>query len=351
MPTLFDSIQIGAWSLPNRIVMAPLTRCRASEGRIPNDLMAEYYRQRSTAGLIISEATSVTDMGVGYPDTPGIWSDDQVQGWKLVTSAVHQAGGRIILQLWHVGRVSDPFFLDGRQPVSSSALPAAGHVRQLRPMRPYPVPRPLELDEIPEVIEHYRRGAQNAMVAGFDGVELHGANGYLPDQFLEDGINQRTDEYGGPIENRARFLLEALDAAISVWGADRVGLHLSPRGDGVSVFDSNPPETFGYVVRQASERGIAFICSREHLGQPFYGDDLRKQFNGAFIMNEDFNRDTATQVLDAGRADAVAFGRPYIANPDLVRRFEENGPLNTPDPETFYGPGPEGYIDYPFLPE
>ncbi|MEI9960873.1 MAG: alkene reductase [Limisphaerales bacterium] len=231
MPTLFDPVRIGAWNLPNRIVMAPLTRSRAGKERIPNVLMAEYYRQRASAGLIISEATSVTPMGIGYTDTPGIWSDEQVAGWKLITKAVHDAGGRIILQLWHVGRISDPIFLNGETPVAPSAITPAGHVSLVRPLKPFVTPRALKLEEIPSVIEAYRQGAKNAQRAGFEGVEIHGANGYLLDQFLQDKTNRRTDEYGGPIENRARLMLEVADACISVWGADRVGMHLAPRGD------------------------------------------------------------------------------------------------------------------------
>ena len=225
MATLFEPIKMGELSLKNRVVMAPLTRCRASEGRVPNALMAEYYAQRASAGLIITEATSVTPMGVGYPDTPGIWSDEQVAGWKLITDAVHQAGGTIVMQLWHVGRISDPSYLNGELPVAPSAIAAEGHVSLIRPMKPYVVPRALELEELPAIIEAYRKGAENAKKAGFDGVEIHAANGYLLDQFLQSTTNRRTDEYGGVIENRARLLLEATDAAISVWGAGRVGVH------------------------------------------------------------------------------------------------------------------------------
>jgi 2,4-dienoyl-CoA reductase-like NADH-dependent reductase (Old Yellow Enzyme family) len=226
MPTLQDPIHIGAWNLRNRIVMAPLTRCRCSDGRVPNELMAEYYRQRSGAGMIISEATSISAMGVGYPDTPGIWSDEQVEGWKSITNAVHEQGGTILLQLWHVGRISDPSYLDGKLPVAPSAIAADGHVSLIRPKKEFVTPRALELEEIPGIVADYRKGAENAKAAGFDGVELHGANGYLLDQFLQDTTNKRTDVYGGSIENRARLMFEAVDAAISVWGADRVGLHL-----------------------------------------------------------------------------------------------------------------------------
>src|SRR5580698_1121102 len=250
MPSLFDPLRVGDLTLKNRIVMAPLTRARSGDERTPGPLVAEYYAQRASAGLIISEATSVTPMGVGYADTPGLWSEAQVDGWRLTTDAVHRAGGLIFAQLWHVGRISDPVFLDGQPPVSASAVAAKGNVSLLQPKRPFPVPRPLTLDEIGKVVEAYRHAAENAERAGFDGVELHGANGYLLDQFLQDRCNQRTDEYGGSIENRARLMLEATDAAISVWGADRVGVHLAPRGDAHGIGDSDPAATFGYVARE-----------------------------------------------------------------------------------------------------
>jgi 2,4-dienoyl-CoA reductase-like NADH-dependent reductase (Old Yellow Enzyme family) len=340
---------MGAWELPHRVIMAPLTRCRASPGRVPNALMAEYYRQRSSAALIISEATSISPMGVGYPDTPGIWSEEQVEGWKLITSAVHQEKSRIVLQLWHVGRISDPLYLNGALPVAPSAIAPEGHVSLVRPLKPFGMPRALELHEIPGIIEEYRRGAENAKKAGFDGVELHGANGYLLDQFLQDGSNKRTDAYGGPIENRARLMLEAVDAAISVWGADRVGLHLAPRGDSHSMGDSNPRATFGYVADQVGRRKIAFICARESLKEPRLGPELKKAFGGVFIGNQDFTKEDAERVLARSEADAVAWGKLFIANPDLPERLAKNAPLNAPNPETFYASGPEGYIDYPPL--
>src|SRR4051794_16552471 len=287
MPGLFDPIDVGDLRLPNRIFMAPLTRCRAvGGGRVPNALMAEYYAQRATAGLILTEATSVSPMGVGYPDTPGIWSAEQVEGWRGVTEAVHAAGGHIVLQLWHVGRISHPIYLNGQLPVAPSAIRPSGHVSLLRPQQPYPTPRALELGEIAEIIEDYRVGARNARDAGFDGVEIHGANGYLPDQFLQDGSNHRTDEYGGPIENRARFLLEVTDAAISVWGPGRVGVHLAPRGDMHSMGDSDPAATFGYVARELGRREIAFLCAREYAGGDSLGPGLKREFGGVFIANE-----------------------------------------------------------------
>jgi len=351
MPTLFDPVRIGAWNLPNRIVFAPLTRARAGAERIPNRLMAEYYTQRAAVGLIISEATSVTPMGVGYADTPGIWSAAQVDGWKLITEAVHQAGGRMVLQLWHVGRISDPMFLNGALPVAPSAIAAAGHVSLVRPLKPFVTPRALALEEIPGIIEAYRVGAENAKKAGFDGVEIHGANGYLLDQFLQDKTNHRTDNYGGPVENRARLMLEVTDAVISVWGADRVGMHLAPRGDAHDMGDSNPLATFGYVARELGKRGIAFICARESLGDNRIGPQLKAAFGGSYIANEKFTQTTANQVLAAREADAVAFGVPLLANPDLPERFRQNAPLNTPDQSTFYAPGPKGYTDYPVLPQ
>ncbi|WP_434456364.1 alkene reductase [Stutzerimonas urumqiensis] len=349
MTTLFDPITIGDLELPNRIIMAPLTRCRAEPGRVPGDLMVEYYTQRADAGLIISEATSVTPMGVGYPDTPGIWSAEQVQGWRKITDAVHAKGGKIVLQLWHVGRISDPIYLDGALPVAPSALKPAGHVSLVRPMKDYETPRALETHEIPGIVEAYRKGAENAKEAGFDGVEIHGANGYLLDQFLQDSTNRRTDLYGGPLENRARLLLEVTDAAISVWGAGRVGVHLAPRADSHDMGDSNRPETFGYVARELGKRGIAFICTREKAGEDSLGPQLKQQFGGVYIANERFTKEQANAWLAEGKADAVAFGIPYIANPDLVERLRQDAPLNEPRPELFYAKGAQGYTDYPSL--
>lgn len=346
---LLSPISVGALELPNRMIMAPLTRCRASEGRVPNAMMAEYYAQRATAGLIISEATSICPMGVGYPNTPGIWSDDQVEGWKLVTDAVHQAGGRIVLQLWHVGRISDSSYLDGASPVAPSAVAAKGHVSLVLPEKAFETPRALELDEIPAIVEAYRKGAENAKKAGFDGVELHGANGYLLDQFLQDSTNQRSDSYGGPIENRARLMLEAVDAAISVWGADRVGLHIAPRGDAHDMGDSDLAATFTYVAREMRKRKIAFLFAREGKGEPYLGPALKKEFGGVFIANQQLSIADGEEMIAAGEADAISWGQQFIANPDLVRRCKEAADLNEPNPNTFYGDGPVGYTDYPFL--
>jgi len=346
-PSLFDPLRVGDLVLPNRVIMAPLTRSRAGVARIPNALMAEYYVQRASAGLIISEATAIDPMGVGYADTPGIWSTEQVDGWKLVTRAVHDAGGRIFLQLWHVGRISDPFFLDGKQPVAPSAIAAEGHVSLLRPQRPFVTPRALNRDEIPGIVEAYRRGAANALEAGFDGVELHGANGYLLDQFLQDRTNHRTDDYGGSIENRARLMLENVDAAISVWGPGRVGLHLAPRGDSHTMGDSDPSRTFGYIAREAGRRKLAFLFAREKLGPGRIGPELKKAFGGPFIANHGLTPADATALLAKGEADAVGFGVLFIANPDLPQRIATGIPLNTPDQTTFYVGGAHGYTDYP----
>jgi 2,4-dienoyl-CoA reductase-like NADH-dependent reductase (Old Yellow Enzyme family) len=346
MINLFEPLCVGALNLPNRIVMAPLTRCRAGAGRVPNALMLDYYVQRASAGLILSEATAVTPMGVGYPDTPGIWSDAQIEGWQEIVRAVHAAGGRIMLQLWHVGRVSHPYYLDGARPVAPSALALEGHVRLLSHDEDYPVPRALELDEISQVVEAYRQGAENAKTAGFDGVEIHGANGYLLDQFLQDRTNRRSDRYGGSVENRARLMLEVTDAVLSVWEAGRVGLHLAPRGDAHGMGDSNPAATFGHVAREMGKRGIAFICAREHEGEDSLGPRLKKEFGGIYIANENFTRASAERILALGEADAVAFGKPFIANPDLPERLRRDAPLNEPKPEHFYGGGAKGYTDY-----
>ena len=347
--TLLSPIRLGDLDLPNRIFMAPLTRARAGATRIPNELMAQYYRQRASAGLILTEATVVSPMAVGYANTPGVWSAEQVEGWKLTTRAVHEAGGHIFLQLWHVGRISHPSFLGGALPQAPSAIAPAGHVSLLRPETPYVVPHAVSEDEITAIVEQFRVGAANAQAAGFDGVELHGANGYLLDQFLQSRSNQRTDDFGGSIENRARLLLECVDAAISVWGAQRVGVHLSPRGDAHDMGDANPLATFGYVAQQLGQRNIAFIAAREHTGERRIGPNLRARFGGCYVANEGFDRDSGNAVLAADEADAVAYGRLFIANPDLPQRFAGGSALNTPDPSTFYADGAAGYTDYPAL--
>jgi 2,4-dienoyl-CoA reductase-like NADH-dependent reductase (Old Yellow Enzyme family) len=348
MTSLFDPIQVGALTLPNRIIMSPLTRSRSGVTRIPNALMKEYYIQRSSSGLIISEATAVSPMGVGYADTPGIWSDEQVAGWKEITEAVHKAGGRIFLQLWHVGRISDPIFLDGKLPMAPSAVKPKGHVNLVRPEKEFVTPREIALEEIPGIVEEFRKGAQNAKKAGFDGVEIHGANGYLLDQFLQDKTNHRTDIYGGSIENRARFILEITDAVISVWGASRVGMHLSPRGDSYDMGDSNRETTFTYVAKELGKRKIAFLCVREYVAEDSIGSKLKEAFGGVYIANEKFTKESANSIIVTGNADAIAFGKLFIANPDLPYRFEKNTALNAPDHMTFYNGGVKGYTDYPF---
>jgi 2,4-dienoyl-CoA reductase-like NADH-dependent reductase (Old Yellow Enzyme family) len=344
MSRLFDPLQVGALELPNRVIMAPLTRKRSGVERVPNAMMAEYYRQRAGAGLILSEATSVSPQGVGYWGTPGIWNDAQVEGWRNVTRNVHEAGGRMFLQLWHVGRISDPELLDGQLPVAPSAIAAA-----LRPKRPHPVPRALETEEIPGIVEDFRRGAERAKAAGFDGVELHAANGYLIDQFLQDKTNKRTDRYGGSIENRARFLLEIVDAVIDVWGADRVGVHLRPRGEEHDMGDGNPKAIFGYVADELAKRNIAFIFVREIEAEDSLLGEIKRRFGGPVIANELMSKEDGERFIEAGHADALAFGRDYIATPDLAERLHQNLPLNAPNKDTFYGEGPEGYTDYPRL--
>jgi 2,4-dienoyl-CoA reductase-like NADH-dependent reductase (Old Yellow Enzyme family) len=309
----------------------------------------EYYRQRASAGLIVSEATSVDPMGVGYAGTPGIWSDEQTEGWKKITRAVHGEGGRMLLQLWHVGRISHPMFLNGAIPVSASAVKAKGRVSLVRPETEYVTPRPLELDEIPGVIAQFRKGAENAKSAGFDGVEIHGANGYLLDQFLQDSTNHRSDAYGGTREKRARLMLEVADAVAGVWGPDRVGMHLAPRGDSHDMGDNDRLATFTYVARELGKRGLAFLCAREKVAPDSIGPAIKDAFGGVFVANEGFTQEGAERLLAEGKADAVAFGKLFIANPDLPERFADHAPLNEWNNSTFYTGGAEGYVDYPAL--
>jgi 2,4-dienoyl-CoA reductase-like NADH-dependent reductase (Old Yellow Enzyme family) len=330
--------------------MAPLTRLRGTADHIPTPIMVEYYTQRASAGLIISEATPIDPMGVGYGNVPGLWSAEQVEAWKPITSAIRNAGGRIFAQLWHVGRISDPIFLDGKLPVAPSAIAPAGTVSLIRPPKNFVTPRALETAEVKDVVEAFRKGAQNAQAAGFDGVELHGANGYLLDQFLQDGANHRTDEYGGPIENRARLMLECADAAISVWGAGRVGMHLAPRADAHGISDSNLAATFSYVAGELGRRKLAFIAAREHVGPDSLGPSLKQLFGGVFVANEAIDQQMGQQLIDEGKADAVAYGKLFIANPDLPIRFAKQAELNKPEPTTFYAQGATGYTDYPSLP-
>jgi len=349
MASLLAPIQIGDIHLPNRVIMSPLTRLRGTPDHIPTQIIAEYYTQRASAGLIISEGIPVVPQGVGYANVPGIWSSQQVEAWKPVTSSVHNAGGRIFAQIWHVGRISDPRFLQGELPVAPSAIRPAGHISLVRPFTDYVTPRALDKSEIPGIVEGFRKGAENAKLAGFDGVEIHGANGYLLDQFLQDGSNHRTDEYGGSLENRARLMLEVTDAVISVWGAKRVGMHLAPRGDSQDMHDSNPAVTFGYVAHELGRRGLGFLCAREFFGPDRLGPQLKKLFGGVYIANEKYTQALAEQVIQDGEADAVAFGQLFIANPDLPARFASNAPLAQSDPNTFFTPGPHGYTDYPAL--
>jgi 2,4-dienoyl-CoA reductase-like NADH-dependent reductase (Old Yellow Enzyme family) len=349
LPHLLDSLIVGALTLPNRVIMAPLTRLRGTVDHLPTPIQAEYYAQRASAGLIISEGTPVSPMGVGYAQVPGIWSAEQTERWKPIVEAVHVAGGRIFAQIWHVGRVSHSMFLHGKLPVAPSAIAPSGHVSIVRPEVAFETPHALTYDEIQVVIEEFRQGAQNAKDAGFDGVEIHGANGYLLDQFLHSGSNVRTDQYGGSLENRARLMLEVADVASSVYGADRVGMHLAPRGDVMSMSDDNPAETFLYVARELGKRKLAFLCAREYEGPDWLGPQLKQAFGGVYIANEKFTRESADAAIERGDCDAVAFGKAFIANPDLPERFVEHAPLNAPNATTFYTHGAEGYVDYPAL--
>ena len=352
MNQLFTPLTIGDLTLPNRIVMAPLTRCRADVGRVPNALMAEYYAQRASAGLILSEATSVTPMGCGYPDTPGLWSEAQLEGWKGVTDAVHGAGGRIFAQLWHVGRISDPVHLHGELPVAPSPVRPAGHPSLLRPMREYVTPRALGIDEIRAVVGTYATAARNAIDAGFDGVEIHAANGYLIEQFLATKTNLRSDVYGGSIENRMRFLIEIAEAVAAEVGERRTGVHLSPRCDTNDSGTDDAMELFPAVARELGRRKLAFLFVREAEGPDSLTPILRQEFGGPVIANELFTGETAEAAIAEGRADAVAWGRAFIANPDLVRRLKTGATLNPLDASTLYGVGgngPRGYTDYPTL--
>src|SRR6202795_2222428 len=363
MSTLFSPIKIGPYQLAHRVVMAPLTRMRSDPGDIPSGLMVEYYSQRaSKGGLIISEATPVSISGYGYAGAPGIYSDSQIAGWRRVTDAVHAKAGGISLQLWHVGRQSHiDLQPNGEPPVAPSAIAAEGYAYTRQGEVPLSMPRAPALEEIPGIIEEFRAGAERALRAGFDGVEIHGANGYLPDQFLQDGTNKRTDEYGGPIENRARFLLEITQAAISVWGADRVGGRIAPSGAYGSMSDSNPAATFGYVVTELDRLGIAYL----HVGEPriqgieeiakghapIAAQHLRQKFSRTLIAAGGFTGESAAAVVAAGDADLVAFGRHFISNPDLPERIRRNLPLNRYDRSTFYGGDGRGYIDYLATPE
>lgn len=354
--TLFTPLQLGRYRIPNRIIMAPLTRCRAPN-YIPTELMATYYTQRASAGLIISEATPITPLGIGYSATPGIYSDAQIAAWQKITAAVHAKNGLIFLQIWHVGRISHPDFHDGESPIAPSAIAPTGKCFTPNGLKPFVTPRAVATDEIPTIIEQYRQAAKNAQLAGFDGVEIHSANGYLLDEFLRDGTNHRMDRYGGSVENRARLLLEVTAAVTEVWGADRVGVRLSPSGTFNDMSDSNPETIFVHVLEQLSQHKLAYVHVVDALeGDIRHGakvvvlDVLRKAYQGTLIVCGGYDQARAAATFAENQADAVAFGQLYIANPDLVARFQHNAPLNAPDPSTFYGGDEKGYTDYPALP-
>ena len=361
LATLFSPVRLGALELANRVVMAPMTRNRASNpGRVPTPLMAQYYRQRASAGLIVTEATHVSPEGFGYPDTPGILSAEQVAGWRRVTGAVHAAGGKIVVQLWHVGRISHPLYQPhGARPVAPSPVAPQGQVYTPQGMLPFVEPRALETEEIPIIVDDFARGAANAKAAGFDGVELHGANGYLVDQFLRDGTNRRTDRYGGDVANRARFLLEVTGALVDVWGGGRVGVRLSPSGTFNDMFDTNPFRTFGYAARELSRLGLAYLhvvrpeeSDRRHAPpgwRPVPVSYFRTLFNGPLVGAGGYTLDSAEAAVAGGEVDAVGFATAFIANPDLVERFRRRADLASPDRSTFYGGGDRGYADYPAL--
>ena len=356
MTSLFEPIAFGAFRAPNRIMMAPLTRGRATRSHVPTPLMGEYYRQRATAGLIISEATGISQQGLGWPYAPGLWSEEQANGWKPVVRAVHEAGGRIVAQLWHMGRLVHPDYLGGAQPVSASATTAPGHAHTYEGTKPYAESRALELHEIKPLIDDYRRAAEHAMAAGFDGVQLHAANGYLVDQFLRDGTNRRADRYGGSIENRIRLLIEATQALISVAGADRTGVRLSPNDDPQGCGDSGSEPLFTRAAEALDQLGIAFLEMRASRPESTFRPAIRqivpairRAFKGTLILNSDYSLDDAAQALRLGEADAIAFGRTFLANPDLPARLAKRAALNAPNSKTFYTPGPAGYTDYPAL--
>jgi N-ethylmaleimide reductase len=354
-PTLLTPFKLGPATLSNRLVMAPMTRSRAGEGNAVTPVTVTYYEQRASAGLLITEGTQVSEQGVGYPSTPGIHTEAQAAAWRKVTDAVHAKGGRIFAQLWHVGRISHPSMQPGGAlPVAPSAVAPAGQLYTSNGMQAFETPRALAIEEIPGVVEQFAEGARRALEAGFDGVELHGANGYLIDQFLRDGSNHRTDAYGGPIENRARFLIEVTEAVAKVWGADRVGVRLSPTGAFNDMKDSDPAATFGYAAEALDRLGIVYLHAAMLHGaldpaNPNHAIArlLREKFRGALMINGGFDRESGNAVLAAGLADLVSYGVLFLANPDLPERFAEGAPLNAPDQATFYSGGERGYIDYP----
>ena len=354
---LFSTYRMGDLELTNRMVMAPMTRSRAIDGNVPNPIATTYYVQRSSSGLIITEGTQVSQQGVGYIRTPGIHSPEQIAGWKRVTDAVHQAGGKIFAQLWHVGRVSHPDFHDGELPVAPSALPVEGEVFTQHGNKKIVTPRALEQNEMPVIVEQFRNGAENAKKAGFDGVEIHGANGYLLDQFIRDGSNQRSDEYGGSIRNRARLPLEVTKAVSGVWGPQRVGYRIAPYFPAYSMTDSNPVETFSYLATELDRLKLGYLHIFEGLsgstappdGKPRITPILRKLFKGTYIVNGGYDAHSGNAVIDRGEADLVAYGVFFLSNPDLPERFRRESPLNSPDYTTFYTGEEKGYIDYPAL--
>ena len=354
MTDLFTPLQAGELALPNRILMAPLTRCRAEDGHVPGELMATHYAQRASAGLLIAEATMAMEGNSAFWHEPGIHSEAQVAGWKKVTDAVHAAGGRIVLQVWHGGRACHPLLNDGRQPVAPSALAITGdEVHTPKGKQPYVVPRELRDDELPGIVAGFKQAAENALAAGFDGVEVHGANGYLLDQFLRDGSNRRTGPYGGSMANRARLLFEVLEAVAAVWGSERVGLRLSPLNRFNFMSDSDPVGLAGWLAGQLNPFNLAYLhlMRGDFLG-PTELDVLtpvRERYRGVLIANMGYTPAEAEAAIGAGQCDAVAFGVPFLANPDLVARIRAGGPLNEADMNTFYTPGPKGYLDYPFL--
>ena len=358
MPSLFDPLQIGAITAPNRIFMAPLTRARSTHEHVPTPIMADYYSQRASAGLILTEATGISLQGLGWPFAPGLWSAPQVEAWKPVTAAVHAAGGRIFAQLWHMGRLVHPSFSGRGQPVSASATTAPFRAHTYEGKQPYAEARALRLDEIPGIVEDYRAAARNALSAGFDGVQIHAANGYLIDQFLRDSTNLRDDAYGGPVQNRIRLLREVTRAVAETVGKDRTAVRLSPNGASQGANDSDPEALFGAAAAALSEIGIAFLELREPGFDGTFGKAeraplapaIRKAFAGPLVLNSDYDAARAQAALDAGLADAVSFGRHFLANPDLPRRFAEKLPLTPDIMATWYSQGAEGYTDYPFAP-
>jgi N-ethylmaleimide reductase len=350
MSKLFTPIQVGRYTLPNRLVMAPMTRSRSDEAGVPSDLVATYYEQRADAGLIIAEGTFPSAMGKGYVRTPGIYSDEQVAAWKKVTNAVHAKGGKIFLQIMNCGRISHPSMLpNNAQPIAPSAIKAAGQSWTGAGMEDFVMPRELTTDEVAGVVAEYRLATRRALEAGFDGVELHTASGYLPEQFLSSGTNQRKDKYGGSVENRARFVLDTLKEMIAEAGADRVGIKISPEMNFNDISDANPQETYTYLVGQLAPLNLAYLHVALFGAKTDYHALLRPLFKGTYLMGSGLDKAKAEQVLESNQADATVFGGAFLANPDLVERFKQNAPLNTPNKDTFYSPGAEGYTDYPTL--